>query len=442
MSTVVFCPHPERGHVNPVLRIAKRLKQRGHRIAFAGPPDVGDLLEDEGMEFIPVLTELLPRGMLAERTRTLHARRGLARLREARRMVQLSRAVFEELVSGGVARVTRSVRPDVMICDSLYPELAVLAHGLGVPYLLLNTTVPVPPQRLIPPIYSHIIPRDDLATRLAVARIDLPCRIQHRVKSLMGIAVDKLGELKRLARRCGFPLDKVKRGSTYTELDVPELVLCPREFTEFSVPSQGLQYHYVEPSIDLSRREPDFPWERLRQGAPLIYCSLGSQSGTWARGRLWFFQQVAEAAGHRPHWDVVLAVGGHLDTRPLHAPNVLCVEYGPQIGLLRRATAMITHAGFNSVKECIYFGVPMLVTPFLNDQPGIAARVVHHGLGVRAFPESITAGELLRLLDGLLADPGYRQRMASMSRIFRAAEDEGRSVEVIERWASRAGAAG
>jgi zeaxanthin glucosyltransferase len=278
VSTIVFCPHPEPGHVNPVLRIAKRLKQRGHRIAFAGPPDVGDLLAGEGMEFIPVLTELLPRGMLAERVRSMSSLRGLARLREARRMARLFRAVFEELGSEGLARVVRSTRPDVMVCDSLYPQIAVLAHGLGVPYLMLNTTVPVRPQRLIPPVYSHIIPRDDLATRLAVAKIALESRIELRVRSLMGIAVDQLGELKRLARRHGFPLDKVKRGNSYPMLDVPELVLCPREFTEFSVPSEGGRYHHVEPSIDLSRREPDFPWEWLRQDAPLIYCSLGSQS--------------------------------------------------------------------------------------------------------------------------------------------------------------------
>ena len=45
---------------------------------------------------------------------------------------------------------------------------------------------------------------------------------------------------------------------------------------------------------------------------------------------------------------------------------------------------MITHGGMNSITECIFRQIPMLVYPLNRnwDQPGNAARIVFHGLGM------------------------------------------------------------
>jgi UDP:flavonoid glycosyltransferase YjiC (YdhE family) len=47
---------------------------------------------------------------------------------------------------------------------------------------------------------------------------------------------------------------------------------------------------------------------------------------------------------------------------------------------------MITHGGMNSIAECIKMEIPMLVFPLSPywDQPGNSARVIYHGLGLRA----------------------------------------------------------
>ncbi len=47
----------------------------------------------------------------------------------------------------------------------------------------------------------------------------------------------------------------------------------------------------------------------------------------------------------------------------------------PQVAILERAAAFVTHGGNNSVTEAAALGVPMLVMPFSTDQfDGAAAR--------------------------------------------------------------------
>ena len=66
----------------------------------------------------------------------------------------------------------------------------------------------------------------------------------------------------------------------------------------------------------------------------------------------------------------------------------------PQLGLLQRASPMITNGGPGTVRECIWFRVPMIVAPCRYDQPGNAARVVRHGLGRRVSVKRVTVEQL------------------------------------------------
>ncbi len=64
--------------------------------------------------------------------------------------------------------------------------------------------------------------------------------------------------------------------------------------------------------------------------------------------------------------------------------------------LLSRADLFITHSGLNSIKESIFYAVPMLVFPieFKTDHPGNAARIVYHVLGLRGDARKDSAPEI------------------------------------------------
>ncbi len=111
--------------------------------------------------------------------------------------------------------------------------------------------------------------------------------------------------------------------------------------------------------------------------------------------------------------------------------NWLVREFLPQVTLLERAAAAVTHGGNNSVTESMTFGVPLVVLPFSTDQFAGAAAVEHAGFGVALAPNTATVAELanavLRVLDlpaesalsalsvRLRQDPGSRRAFSAVA---------------------------
>ena len=94
---------------------------------------------------------------------------------------------------------------------------------------------------------------------------------------------------------------------------------------------------------------------------------------------------------------------------------------------------MITHGGFNSVKECIFFDVPLIVFPVIRDHPAIAARVVYHGLGITGDIRETSVDQIHNFIDRILEDSTFKARVAAMGKIFRENEAASPSVPVIEK---------
>lgn len=143
---------------------------------------------------------------------------------------------------------------------------------------------------------------------------------------------------------------------------------------------------------------------------------------------------MVDAMASRPDWQLVLSTGAHLSPNEFQSlpSNVVLVRIAPQLELLRRASSMITHGGFNSVKEAIYFSVPMILFPLIRDHPAIAARVVYHGLGIRGSLRGATVGEIQSMIGRIEDDPSFRERLEAMSKRFREVEGSGIGVEIVQ----------
>jgi UDP:flavonoid glycosyltransferase YjiC (YdhE family) len=76
--------------------------------------------------------------------------------------------------------------------------------------------------------------------------------------------------------------------------------------------------------------------------------------------------------------------------------------------LLKRATLCITHAGLNTTLESLAHGVPMVAIPIGYDQPGVVARIAHHGTGEFLEVDELTTDRLRGLIEKVLHDPSYR----------------------------------
>lgn len=132
-------------------------------------------------------------------------------------------------------------------------------------------------------------------------------------------------------------------------------------------------------------------------------------------------------------WDVVLAVGPHLDLEALGElpPNVAVHRWVPQLGVLGRATAFVTHAGMGGCSEGLWHGVPMVAVPQAVDQFGNADRLVELGVA-RRLDVAASADELRAAVVALESDPEVAARCGALRAELREAGGAAGAADVVE----------
>lgn len=209
--------------------------------------------------------------------------------------------------------------------------------------------------------------------------------------------------------------------------NVPEVILAPAEF-ELSPEVRQPHQHYLGLSIRETRTDTELDSEfarqwpgllaRRRAGQRLIYCSFGTFYTGPNKALLDFVVNLLEAVGALPDVQVVCSVNSlvveTLRARHTALPNVHFFRRVPQLVVLKNADVHITHGGLGSVKESIYYGVPMLVYPLdaHYDQPGNGLKVEYHGLGLRGNFQWERPAELKAKLLRLLDDATFRANVA------------------------------
>jgi MGT family glycosyltransferase len=99
-------------------------------------------------------------------------------------------------------------------------------------------------------------------------------------------------------------------------------------------------------------------------------------------------QRVTTALGELPVRGLV-TTGRSIPVDAIDAPaNVTVVERAPHSEVLPQAAAVVTHAGHGTVMKALAAGVPVVALPLGRDQLDNAARVAHHGAGLRLKPKS------------------------------------------------------
>ena len=103
----------------------------------------------------------------------------------------------------------------------------------------------------------------------------------------------------------------------------------------------------------------------------------------------------------------------------------------PQLDVLERVEAFVTHGGMNSAMEALWHGVPMVVVPQQPEQAMTAARVAELGLGLALGPGAVSAAALRDAVAEVTGDPAYRARASAMQAVVRAAGGYERAASAI-----------
>jgi MGT family glycosyltransferase len=178
------------------------------------------------------------------------------------------------------------------------------------------------------------------------------------------------------------------------------------------------------------RKEADYnvPVFARNNDGPLIYVSFGSLGA----GDTELLKRVIAAIRNSPYRALV-NVGGYKDQYPDVPPNVIIESWFPQPSVIPQVDAVIHHGGNNSFTECLYFGKPAIIMPYVWDGHDNATRVQETGHGFKMPRYDWSEVELLAKLNACLTDKAMKAKLAATSKHMQSQNGPEKAAGLLEK---------
>jgi MGT family glycosyltransferase len=412
---IAFIAPPVTGHLNPMTTLAREFQSRNHTVVFISLPDGEAVVSAAGLTFLPCAAKEFPAGSLNQRFRERSKLQG----EEALRVILRNAAARTEGFLNSLPATLTAAAVDAVVLDTVLFYTELVPVSLGIPYAHVANALHFDYSGSTP-LCFYDWPHESTPAALA--------RNQKGIESFFEMLAPTIAIARAYAKRVGLDVDWDNHASTISKL--AWITQCPREF-DFESSHWPPQFHHTGPFHDSAgRKSVDFPWQRLT-GEPLIYASMG----TLQNGLENVFRTIAEAVALRKDVQLVLSIGNHLDPEqigPLPS-NTILVKHAPQLEVLKRASACITHAGLNTALEALAQGVPLVAIPITVDQPGVAARIAEKKTGLVIQLKELTGPRLGFLLDQVLNDSTYRDNAGYFQKAIAETNGLSKAADLLER---------
>lgn len=376
---VLFTSLPATGHFNSLLPLAQAVADAGHEVAICATPAFAGDIAKAGFAHLPGGT-----ATFTELFRDAPPRSDPNRWRWAHRVAFATRAV--EAMLPDLEHHAAEWRPQLIVRETAEFAGCLVAERMGVPHASVAT---------------------GSWSGLDRMRFVVTEELEHW-RATLGLTPDPSGEM------------------VFRYLS---LGLTPPRWDDDAHPPTA---HFIRYEHPRARQEPRPAWLDAPRDRPLVLASLG----TVHHAEAGIFEAIIEAVAGEPI-EVVAAIGRDQDPARFGRPpdNVRLEPYVPQLAVLEEAAAFITHGGFNSAKEALSMGIPLVVIPISGDQPYTAERVEALGLGRRVGPDERSAPIIRARLREVLADQTYREAARAFAADMAALPGLDHAVALLERLA-------
>ena len=393
-------------HALPIITIAGAWQNAGERVVVATGPAVAPLVRHAGMEVAPLsLGRGSNRGIARPddqppgeddnlRAFIAATRSGMVATLRYQAEARASDLLWDPLANARrTLEVVEAVRPDTILVDHLAFGATIGLRAAGVPYADIVLGHP----------RQHPVAGEMYGVPGAWPRI-----ITVDPGEMTALRMTAQAVARAFTRRFNAALNTISAGAATVDdafaahgplvlYNYPQVLHDPRR-------TRNLPTAHAFLGATLRRDAPPADvavWLERDDHRPLVLVSLG----TFLSARDDVLSVIVEGL-RRADVRVALAVGSaDPNVLGLLPAEWLVAPYLPQVAILERASALVTHAGNNSVTEALAFGVPMLALPFSTDQFDGAAAIESAGFGLAADPNTTDAAYVTRAIESLVANP-------------------------------------
>lgn len=252
---------------------------------------------------------------------------------------------------------------------------------------------------------------------------DFACHAAYRARFNEVIAPIH-ADFNNFLAECGeapYPIGQFFEASPFMNLLLyPEPVAFARKH-----PLNPQQFQYLEGCVRTEK-----PYEIPQFGAnndkPLLYVSFGSLGA----GDTELLKRIIKTVGTLPYRALV-NVGDYKDSYNDVPENVIVESWFPQPSVIAQVDAVIHHGGNNSFTECLYFGKPAIIMPYVWDGHDNATRVQETGHGFKMPRYDWTDAELARKLQHCIEDPAMHAKLAATSTHMQAHNGPEKAARIL-----------
>jgi len=392
VTLLIICPDYA-SHLLPLATLGTAWRDAGERVVVATGPATADIVESFGFERINlqlgkgsnpgvIRAEQQPTGEDDALRGFFDAtRRGMVETLAFQAEARLSDLMWEPVrVARAVQAVVAEIQPDAIIVDHLAFSARLALVAAGVPYadVVLGhpSALPVGDE-----VYGFP-PAWPASFNPSVEELRMLRELCDRVS--VSFTAEWNAALAELAPSAP------PSASAFGEHGELLLLNYPAELSPPARTATLPPHRFLGSAVREEARDPQVDAWLAASNEPFVYVSFGSflsvRADVLAR-----VCAALQGLGIRG----AIAIGSADRTELGELPAQWLVrEFLPQVTLLERAAAAVTHGGNNSVTEAMTFGVPLVVLPFSTDQFAGAAALVDAGFGIALAPNTATVAEL------------------------------------------------
>ena len=385
------------GHINPTLALVTELVKQGVRVTYFTTEAFRNIIEPTGAKFVAVPSWMAENdkhndGEKKEDDGGVAAAVPFLFLNEAGAYID---TILDTL---------HDDKPDAIVHDFAGIAGTIAADNLNVPNVMLYTSYPSNDS------YS-------VAAGFESCPADHPLR-----KAAAGIAA---GYVEKYGCRV-MTVKEIFDGHGDFNLVMMQKKLVPNY--------ESFDDSFVFTGVQIGKRTAFGSWKAPDNGKPLLYSSLGTAFNNWPEYYPILFDAVRDL-------DInVFAALGSIDPASLKdiPANVEVGQMVPQLDILSQASVFITHAGMGGTGEAIYYGVPMIAIPQMEEQAITARQIEKLGLGVAFLDKSAITSEALKTaIQKLLTEPSYKAAAEQFSADMKTLGGAKASAEALLHFLSK-----
>jgi zeaxanthin glucosyltransferase len=399
---ILFDLWPATGHFNATYNFAKKLKEMGHEVVYLVDIDREQTVKDLGFETYKIDLSLFPAHLTWHNYFTGMLDNCLNHY-DSQRWVKFKRIIntyYDMLFH---------LQPDHVFIDAVHGYKGLIYRSRFYRFDLIKSTIRTQADPYSAPYNSTCIPPKTkvgrFMSKLVWERTNMVKAFNTLRAKVFSAGLDNVSFLKKYAEITSADmkqLDWSYFGSYMSFKDVHEVILSPEAFDVY--PNENKRLIYINTFTDFDGRNLEGKTNdprlnhildkisRIKKDSngkvKLVYVSFGTLSVMRMKVLYRFFRDLEKvAARHKDKFVFIVSYGNFLETKkiPYIADNVFYFRQVPQTNVLLRADIMVTHGGMNSITECLLTDTPMIGYPLMTnwDQPGNAARVQYHSLGLK-----------------------------------------------------------